>query len=429
MKLAPTPARALLSLLWRRLRIRMRGLRIRERNATQIAPEELMRIDACWAVSVGLSQVDPIQGADFQARHLLLALHAGEPYRVARALALEAGHASTAGARARPRVQKLLSTAREIAERLNHPHALAMSDLNAGAASYFEGRFHESIGLFETAEQTLRERCTGVAWELNTVQLYALRTLFFLGWLRELERRAPAFLKDARERGDLYAETHLRTRISYIRWLMTDEPEKAREDLREAMERWSHRGFHLQHFWEWVGQVEIALYEGDAATACALVEKSWKALKRSMLLRVQMARILAWHLRGRSAVAAGGPGALAVAEHDAHRIEKEDAAWSKPLGLSLRAGVSCGRQQREEASSLLARAEAGFHSADMALFAAAARRARGLLMGGGEGRALVDGADDWMFRQTIRRPDRMAAMLVPGGWWRDAAASAEGPRS
>jgi hypothetical protein len=52
----------------------------------------------------------------------------------------------------------------------------------------------------------------------------------------------------------------------------------------------------------------------------------------------------------------------------------------------------------------------------MALFAAAARRCRGELLGGEAGRALVAEADAWMAAQSIRDPDRMARMLAPGAW-------------
>src|SRR6185436_7986417 len=85
MKLARTPRRALFSLLLRRAQVRLGGLGFRERDASRLSSEELIRIDPCWSVAMGLGFVDTLRGADFQARHLLLATRAGEPYRVARA--------------------------------------------------------------------------------------------------------------------------------------------------------------------------------------------------------------------------------------------------------------------------------------------------------------------------------------------------------
>src|SRR6185437_6328872 len=106
MKLAETPQAALLSLFIRRATIRLRGLQFRARSESAIGKEELTRIDACWSVSVGLSLVDPIRAKDFQTRYLLLALRAGDPSRVARAMALEVGYSATSGGRRRRRTGK-----------------------------------------------------------------------------------------------------------------------------------------------------------------------------------------------------------------------------------------------------------------------------------------------------------------------------------
>jgi hypothetical protein len=38
------------------------------------------------------------------------------------------------------------------------------------------------------------------------------------------------------------------------------------------------------------------------------------------------------------------------------------------------------------------------------------------LLGGDEGRALVEAADAWMRGELILNPERMAAMLAPGRW-------------
>ncbi len=101
------PKRALLALLIKRIQIRMRGFNFIERKTSEIPEADLFRIDICWAVAAGLGAVDLIRGADFQCRHLLLALNAGEPFRIARGLAFEAaqstGAARGTSARSRPR--------------------------------------------------------------------------------------------------------------------------------------------------------------------------------------------------------------------------------------------------------------------------------------------------------------------------------------
>src|SRR5205823_5157959 len=60
MKMAGTPTRALLSLLWNRARLRLRGMSFRERDVSQVPAEELTRLDISWSAATGLSQIDPI---------------------------------------------------------------------------------------------------------------------------------------------------------------------------------------------------------------------------------------------------------------------------------------------------------------------------------------------------------------------------------
>ena len=74
----------------RRAQLRWRGLDFVERAEDRVGADDLLRIDTCWSVVTGLMMVDNIRAADFQTRHLLLALDAGEPFRIARALAIEA---------------------------------------------------------------------------------------------------------------------------------------------------------------------------------------------------------------------------------------------------------------------------------------------------------------------------------------------------
>ena len=70
--------------------LRLRGIAFDPSKPSDASQPEIARADICWSASIGLSIIDPIRGADFQTRSLLLALRAGEPYRVARAYCLEA---------------------------------------------------------------------------------------------------------------------------------------------------------------------------------------------------------------------------------------------------------------------------------------------------------------------------------------------------
>ncbi|HEX7251316.1 MAG TPA: protein kinase, partial [Thermoanaerobaculia bacterium] len=414
---------SILFFLFHRLRIRLRGLSFRERDASQIAPVHLIRIDTCWSVSMGLGWIDTIRGRDFQARHLLLALKAGEPYRIARALANEAGYSAIGGNASARRTAALVRAATSLAERVGQPHALGVVQVAVGLTAYLEGRWRAARELAEKGEAILRERGTGVAWELDANHIYWLRALYYLGEIGEIDARLPILLQEASERDDLFAATSLRTRTGYIANLAAGDPEKARKDIREAIHRWSVQAFHFQHYSFLIGECDIALYLGEPRFAETLLLDRQRALKSSRLLRVQIFRVEWLNARARTAIAlASGCSASKVtalvrsAERCARAIERKRLQWGNPLASLLRAGVASVKGEREEAILRARQAEEGFEAADMALYAAVARRRRGEMAGGEEGRDLVEASEVVMRNQKIRDPASFAAMLSPGSW-------------
>jgi hypothetical protein len=110
----------------------------------------------------------------------------------------------------------------------------------------------------------------------------------------------------------------------------------------------------------------------------------------------------------------GGAAFLKQAEADARAIEKEKMPYATAQALLIRAGAASLRKQ--PAADLLRAAEEGFGAASMGLYAAAARRTRGKLLAGAEGRALVESAEEWMGQEGIRNPDAICGMLAPGQW-------------
>ncbi len=417
--LARSPKRALLSLLLRRLLIRMRGLEFTERDATQIPAYELSRIDVCYAVAAGLGVVDLIRAADFQAQHLLLALRAGEPVRASRAISFEAAQVAARGGPMKKRAAPILEKAEALAARVGQPHAIGLSIWAGGVAAYSMGEWKRAAERCERAAEVLREECTGVMWELTVAQRFMLSSLQYLGDIAEVSRRVPVLLATALEQGNIFAATDLRTRLNLL-WLAADNPDRARQEVIEALQQWTHEGFHLQHYTSLLALTQIELYTGDGEVAWKHLTGQWKALRRSMLLRVQALRIEALFLHARTALAAAAvkprnrATLIKVADRMAAKIDSEQMGWGQPLAATIQAGVAGLQGDVERVPVLLAAALAGFEKADMALYAAAARRLLGKVTPGDQGRQLVAQADEWMQKQQIKNPSRMASMLAPG---------------
>jgi hypothetical protein len=418
MRWPATPRRALWSLLLRRAQLRLRGLGFQRRDPRHIAAADLARVDICLSAADGLTMADHIRGSDFRTRSLLLALRVGEPSRVARALAWEAGHVSGHGTPSRRRTERLLEAAEALAVGMGHSSALATVALVKGIASFCLGRWAAAREFFARAETIFRDRCTGVTWEIDTAHHFWLWTLFHLGELTELARRRSALLEEAHERGDLYAATNLSTHLMAVVRLAADDPAGAREELDGAMRRWSFQGFHVQHYGALIARGHILMYQANARAAWDHVKSRWPALERSLLLNVQKVRVDALHLRAMSALAAAGAEGnpaplLRSADGDAQRLEREAVAWASAIATQVRSGIAAARGDRESAARNLRDAAARFDALAMRLNASAARRRLGILIGD-RGRNLVAEADAWMASEQIRNPSRMTAMLAPG---------------
>jgi hypothetical protein len=363
--------------------------------------------------------VDPLQGAYFQTRYLLLALRTGEPQHLVQALAIEGAHTSIGGCFSRRRTDDLLRAAEALARQLAQPYPAAVVVLAKGIADALKGRWESARTLCDQAEGIFRTHCTGVMWELSTAHRFALWPLMFLGEVAEMGRRLPVLIKEARERNDLYAVTNLSLVIRTFVRLAEDEPERARRELRQVMDGWSQEGFHVQHMNRLFDEAQIDLYQGEGSAAWERVTGQWPALARSYLLRVQQVRIFLLHLRARAALAAAPAAAepaalLHAAERDARLLRRERIAWAEALAQLVSAGVALGRHDAGGARQLLEDAAGSLEAAGLRLHAAAARRRLGELIAGSRGHRLVEQADAWMKGQNVRRPDRVTALLAPG---------------
>jgi serine/threonine protein kinase len=415
--LPKTPRRAVAGILYGKARLVARGLRAAERPSAAIPQHELTRIDVCWGVVTGLARIDNVRSAYFQPIHLRLALDAGEPYRIARALAAEACFAATKGEGGKGRTERLVSRADRSARATSHQHAIGMATMARAMESYYLGHFRDAVRNADEAEAIFRERCTGVSWEISTAVNYALCSLMYLGDLEALAQRVPQRVREAEMHGDLYAGLDPACRPGII-WLAGDDPGAARRAVRQVMDRWSLQGFHFQHYLEMFAENQIDLYLGNWASAWRRADERWPRMKSALLLRIPFVKLEGLHLMGRCALAAaigsGDESLIVRAERHADAIEKEKVAWALPLAQSLRSAVLSIRGKKEDALDTLGQAARAFEKHEMLLYAKAADHRRGTLTGSADGRAITANADAWLRARGVKNVPRFVDVLLPG---------------
>ncbi len=421
MALPKTPWRALLSLLICRALVRLRGLWFRERTVDEILPQSLSRLDACWAIGSVLAMVDNIRGADFNGRSLLMALRAGEPMRLIRVLAHESMYIASSGGKRNRRSERLLGITAGLAEKYKVPEAQAWALAATGVSNYLQGRFAAANKSIVQAEIIFREKCTGSAWEIATLRMYHAFCLVHMGQIASVARTVRQQLAEALDRGDLYRATNLRLGMLNLAWLTSDNVDEARKAAREASQRWSHDGYHLQHYYDLLAESNIDLYVGDNASAYDRVTTQWKALAKSMLLRIQIVRIEAYHLRGRCCLALAQTIStdkrdrlLSEASHYARVLHQQSVDWSAPAAFMLQAGVCSCRGNSKKAIELAEASAKAAKKADLELQYAVACRRLGQLIGGSDGRERIEAANAWMTDQTLKNRERWTAMFAPG---------------
>jgi hypothetical protein len=405
---------ALGSLLWQRLKLRLRGRRWTRRHEKQISPEVLTRLDVYQVVGHGLGVVDTVRGMDFHARHLLLALRTGEEVRVGTALAYEACLLAATGARGAARAGRVLVEARRVVEDSKADYLIAWLATAEGYVAYLGSQFPKACERLETGEKRFRD-LPGTAWELNNVRLARMLAIRYVGDFTELRSRLARYVRDAAQRGDRFAETSMR-RTCTPGWLAADDLDAARDNLERATWMPPKSGFHLQHWWELEALCEIALYEGRAGPQAAELAPSLRELESSLLMRVQIVRVLTRWLSARVSLATTAPSAPVDRKirRIADQLCRERMGYATVFARLLAATVDVRGGDRESA---VARLREGAEVADehgMRAHAAAARRRVGELIGGDEGAATIAGADESMVNNGVVNPERMTQLLTPG---------------
>jgi serine/threonine protein kinase len=425
-RLVETRWYAIVLLFFRRAILRVRGLGFHERQASAVPARALMELDVYWSLVVGFAMVDPVLSAAFGARHLILALRCGEPYRVGLSLALAAGNLAVMGERQSKTAWQICRTSTAIGLRISSPHVLGLAAVSAAACGSMTGRWRTALEEAQKAESILRQECAGAQWELTSARMFLSVSLYWIGEWRELVNLLEEAIRDATSRGDLYTETTFRLMTpSVIVCLAADRPEDARDQVAKAVRQWeTMTGVRddLPHLFGMSQLCTSLLYSGDASEAWKELDRHWDEIRRFVLtLRSDLLSTYAWMMRGRVAAAAAaicepsrrGP-LVAEVRRAAKWIARQRTPWGEGFVAVLNAFVAHTSGNVTLSLELLANAQAAFGAADMKMAARQVEWIRGSMIGGESGRRLVESAEAYMRQQGIPRPDRIAGMDVPG---------------
>ncbi|HKU37329.1 MAG TPA: protein kinase [Polyangiales bacterium] len=146
------------AVLWERTLLSLRGLSFQRRSAAEISPAVLARIDLLEDLRIGSHNHDALRSALFGTQSLRLALDAGEPMRIARALCTVATFAASAGTRrGSATANEMLALADTLTQHFGTTRERMELNVARTAVSFFETRLTDVLGSASEVERALQE--------------------------------------------------------------------------------------------------------------------------------------------------------------------------------------------------------------------------------------------------------------------------------
>jgi tetratricopeptide (TPR) repeat protein len=314
------PKMALLKLIWHRAVLSMRGLDSTARDASEIEPATLSRLELLHGLSPGLTWIDLFRGAELGVRHLRLALASGDRHHTVIALAAEALVNAIQPRDVPERSWELIERARTLARDLKDPSARAFVHMSHGQIMQCQWRVGGAVVELERAEQIYSER-PRVDWHQSVSRTFLLSLLGLTGDYPRHSHLLERWLGEARARDDRFAvSNYVLLGLGGYRHLRRDKVELAQREIEEAVALWPD---------DYVGMPQFGAF---CATGAMLSYASWdeaharseRAVKRLLhtpmayprFVRATMLQVHALHCVG-AAAQHKGPERLALVREGA----------------------------------------------------------------------------------------------------------------
>jgi hypothetical protein len=379
------------------------ALRVRRSRRAREVPEPLLRLkaDATFGISRALSLLDMDFGVALHARSLLYALRSGDALRIALGLAWDAFFRGALRGDRDPGFARSIARAEALALGLGDGTAVAWCALARGTTVVLSGKYREGLVQLERAHALFVKQPRGVSWELTMTRVVRAAALAWSGQLRELTDEVGGWLREADDRGDVYAAMVLRMRASNgIRRLARAEPRELLAEVDDQLARWPRHPM----------MEELSVRYGHLlrAFACLALGEPARADAHLAALRRNPARFFVYMPRplraehemvhGLVALAVEQPRLPEVARY-VRSLRADPRPYGHALGDLLAAAAAL--RTSDTAEIALRRAEASCDAAGMRALAESARWQRAALLEGQEGADLQAGAQAWFDTQGV----------------------------
>lgn len=398
--------------------LRVRGLRFRERNESEIDAKTLQRLDMYHYAGLGTAFADSMLSMWYLTRFTRAAIDVGEPVRVGLALLRYSTTVAVTGPSNEKRALEILRAAEELSSRHRDPYLRGCLDMGYGFTDLMMGRWSQATARCERALDLLLQ-VPGSVWDADTAASLATEALMNQGRIALAFRKAMRQERDSKARNFVAGLVRNALRWESLRRVVLDDAEGAHAVIEDAAKRIPSGTFLFGHFLEIVGRTQLASYEGESDRTLPWLRSRWPHLERSFMLTAPVFRTscftaLAKMLLIAARTAPTSERAALAREADTlgRKLERDDGASTRALAHSIRAGAASVTGDSRSSLSLYRSSLQLFETADMQLHAAAVRLAIASLIGGDEGRELSELGQRAFADQGVRRPTQFAAVFV-----------------
>ncbi len=412
---------AFIGILYNRVRLKLGGVQFEDRPAGQAREKDRLALAAYKAALQGFSLSDPLRSAAYSLRYLRQALQLGLVDDIAVGLAQEGIQLAVTGVRNRAASKKYIDRAFALRGYVEDPVTEGYLLFARGSTSWWFGEMAKAKVDCEKAEKIFLEKCDRVGWEYTMLKSVFGLINYWLGNWREMTGQWDIWTKQAEEQQNLFMLTVQRLwPMGPVRWLAADRPDRAWKLISAGLADAPQTDEHIIPLHAVESTSYANIYTGNYQDCFYPLERQARTFTRSLtgklssLFNIMVYYRLAYGALAHAMVAKDKRPVWDVAERQAKLLTKDNSPMALAYVSIIRAAIAHQKGDEEAATAGLRDAVRAFDKLQYKMYAAAARRQLGRILGGDEGRSLIERADVAMGEEEVVNPERIAAMLAPG---------------